>query len=141
MDSNGFVTPAQPVRLPQASKLPPNRQIYTYTIHSQPPLSTDALKKHVTPSPTFQLQLLFKYRASGILTSGHWWTAIDDLMLVMSLTPQMSQAFALLTFVQADVTFPGCPVLLVSTQHRTLLSMKNSFEKTQKNKQMPISRN
>ena len=32
-------------------------------------------------------------------------------MLAMCLTPQMSQAFALSTFVQADVTFPGCQVL------------------------------
>ena len=40
-----------------------------------------------------------------------WWTATDDLMLAMCLTPQMSQAFALSTFVQADVTFPGCQVL------------------------------
>ena len=32
-------------------------------------------------------------------------------MLAGFLTPQMSQAFALSTFVQADVMFPGCQML------------------------------
>ena len=83
---------------------------FTWNLHSQaktPHLAARGFLRR-RKGERILLDINWQGMASSYL---RWWTATDNLMLAVFLTPQMSQTFAVSTFAQADVTFPGCQVL------------------------------